>query len=261
MRTAPRRGGCRHCGVRVEPVPWARTHSWFTHAFEAEVLRRARVRRQGRSCSDRPTWSDSAVVPGVPPPRSGRLVAAGFAFRVRHGHIGASSMRNTTRSEPHAQLAVFLASLRTLFSWHGSRRGTPCWHVRAERTFGQGRVAFEASPEPTPHVPVYIAGQIASSDRLAKGPKLRIPWLQTARNLLAIKMEFGGVYRAARERWVATRVACAASSAGAVFEAAGGGRVHRQVSANIARFPGPRPGGSHRLGSGLFPSLTEAWHA
>ena len=31
----------RHCGVRIEQMPWARTHSRFTHAFEAEVLRRA----------------------------------------------------------------------------------------------------------------------------------------------------------------------------------------------------------------------------
>jgi transposase len=30
------------CGVRIEQMPWARTHSRFTHAFEAEVLRRAR---------------------------------------------------------------------------------------------------------------------------------------------------------------------------------------------------------------------------
>jgi hypothetical protein len=47
---------------------------------------------------------------------------------------------------------------------------------------------------------VYIAGPIASSDRLVKDPMLLIPWLQTAPNLLAIEMESGGVYRAARER-------------------------------------------------------------
>lgn len=42
VRAAPRRIRCRHCGVRIEQVPWARTKSRFTHAFEAEVLRRAR---------------------------------------------------------------------------------------------------------------------------------------------------------------------------------------------------------------------------
>ena len=48
--------------------------------------------------------------------------------------------------------------------------------------------------------PIYAAGPIASSDRLVKDPELLIPWLQTARNLLAIEMESGGVYRAAQER-------------------------------------------------------------
>ena len=42
IRAAPRRVRCRHCGIRIEQVPWARTRSRFTHAFEAEVLRRAR---------------------------------------------------------------------------------------------------------------------------------------------------------------------------------------------------------------------------
>lgn len=42
VRSAVRRVRCRHCGVRVEQVPWARTRSRFTHDFEAEVLRRAR---------------------------------------------------------------------------------------------------------------------------------------------------------------------------------------------------------------------------
>ena len=42
VRTATRRVRCRHCGVRIEQVPWARTKSRFTHQFEADVLRRAR---------------------------------------------------------------------------------------------------------------------------------------------------------------------------------------------------------------------------
>jgi transposase len=42
VRAAPRRVRCRHCGIRIEQVPWARTRSRFTHDFEAEVLRRAR---------------------------------------------------------------------------------------------------------------------------------------------------------------------------------------------------------------------------
>jgi transposase len=42
VRAFVRRVRCRHCGVRIEQVPWARTRSRFTHEFEADVLRRAR---------------------------------------------------------------------------------------------------------------------------------------------------------------------------------------------------------------------------
>lgn len=42
VRSVLRRVRCRHCGVRIEQVPWARTRSRFTHQFEAEILRRAR---------------------------------------------------------------------------------------------------------------------------------------------------------------------------------------------------------------------------
>lgn len=48
--------------------------------------------------------------------------------------------------------------------------------------------------------PRFMAGAIASSDRLVKDPKILFPWVKTARHLLAIEMESGGVYRAARER-------------------------------------------------------------
>lgn len=52
----------------------------------------------------------------------------------------------------------------------------------------------------TPRMPVYVAGPIASSDRLVRDPALLFPWVATARNILAIDMESGGVFRAARER-------------------------------------------------------------
>lgn len=48
--------------------------------------------------------------------------------------------------------------------------------------------------------PLFAAGPIASSDRLVKDPTVLFPWIQTARHLLAIEMESGGVYRAARDR-------------------------------------------------------------
>ncbi len=48
--------------------------------------------------------------------------------------------------------------------------------------------------------PIFASGAIASSDTLVKDPKVLFPWIETARHLLAIEMESGGVYRAARER-------------------------------------------------------------
>ncbi len=51
-----------------------------------------------------------------------------------------------------------------------------------------------------PRAPIFMAGPIASSDRLIKDPRVLFPWIQTARNLLAVEMESGGVYRAARDR-------------------------------------------------------------
>lgn len=51
-----------------------------------------------------------------------------------------------------------------------------------------------------PRAPTFMAGPIASSDRLVKDPTLLFPWIATARHLLAVEMESGGVYRAARDR-------------------------------------------------------------
>jgi nucleoside phosphorylase len=51
-----------------------------------------------------------------------------------------------------------------------------------------------------PRGPRYIDGPIGSSDRLVKDPVLLFPWITTARNLLAVEMESGGVLRATRER-------------------------------------------------------------
>ncbi len=51
-----------------------------------------------------------------------------------------------------------------------------------------------------PRPPRFTSGVIASSDKLVKEPELLFPWIQTARNLLAVEMESGGVYRAARGR-------------------------------------------------------------
>ncbi len=82
-------------------------------------------------------------------------------------------------------------------SWtkKGLLYGPPDWQRQLRDT-----LEHHHGRQTTPRPPAYAAGPIASSDRLVKDPELLIPWLQTARNLLAIEMESGGVYRAARER-------------------------------------------------------------
>jgi len=52
----------------------------------------------------------------------------------------------------------------------------------------------------TVRVPTFSAGPIASSDRLVKDPKLLIPWITSARGILAVEMESAGVHRATRDR-------------------------------------------------------------
>jgi hypothetical protein len=52
----------------------------------------------------------------------------------------------------------------------------------------------------TPRAAVFVAGTLASSDRLVKDPDLVISWLATSRDLLAVEIESGGVYRASQER-------------------------------------------------------------
>lgn len=48
--------------------------------------------------------------------------------------------------------------------------------------------------------PTFMAGPIASSDRLVKDPKVLFPLITSARGILAIEMESAGVHRATRDR-------------------------------------------------------------
>lgn len=77
----------------------------------------------------------------------------------------------------------------------GQLYGPPEWQrsVRAtlEHHYGKGA---------TTRAPAYAVGPIASSDWLVKDPEQLISGLMTARNVLAVEMESGGVYRAAQER-------------------------------------------------------------
>lgn len=74
---------------------------------------------------------------------------------------------------------------------YGPKRWQKELAEKLEAHFGRG-----TQPRP----PTFMAGPIASSDRLVKDPAVLFPWIATARHLLAIEMESGGVYRAARER-------------------------------------------------------------
>jgi nucleoside phosphorylase len=82
-------------------------------------------------------------------------------------------------------------------TWTGKNQlyGPAAWRgeLRAKLEHHYGEAA-------TPRAPRFIAGPIASSDRLVKDPTLVIPWLATSRDLLAIEMESGGVYRASQDR-------------------------------------------------------------
>jgi len=98
-----------------------------------------------------------------------------------------------------AELGDWTAELppQPAVSWtaEGELYGTAPWQRdlrdKLARHYGDGS---------TPRAPMYMAGAIASSDRLVKDPALLFPWITTARSILAVEMESGGVYRASRER-------------------------------------------------------------
>lgn len=64
----------------------------------------------------------------------------------------------------------------------------------------QRKVRESLRAHAAPRPPQFYAGVIAASDRLVKDPKLLIPWLKTARGILAVEMESAGVHRATHER-------------------------------------------------------------
>lgn len=84
---------------------------------------------------------------------------------------------------------------RVSWSREGQLYGPKAWQRQLKQMlevhFGRG---VPARP------PLFAAGAIASSDRLVKDPALLFPWITTTRHLLAVEMESGGAYRAARDR-------------------------------------------------------------
>ena len=77
----------------------------------------------------------------------------------------------------------------------GTLYGPPEW----QQTL-QSSLEYHYPLNGQPRKPKYVAGAIASSDRLIKDPLVLFPWILTARSLLAVEMESAGVYRATRER-------------------------------------------------------------
>lgn len=78
------------------------------------------------------------------------------------------------------------------FNGKGRLYGPPEWQKELKLKL-QAAIKRDSQPR-------FFAGPIASSDRLVKDPSLIFPWVQTARHLLAVEMESGGAYRAARDR-------------------------------------------------------------
>ena len=131
---------------------------------------------EARSADEAPTYS----MTGGPVSRA--LAAAIAHLPAREAELGA-----WTQGLP-AQPSVSWAAKGQLYGpkdWQAALRAKLEHHYRGE-----------TAPRP----PIYVDGPIASSDRLVKDPALLIPWLQTARKLLAVEMESGGVYRAAQDR-------------------------------------------------------------
>ncbi|HWO24006.1 MAG TPA: CHAT domain-containing protein [Kofleriaceae bacterium] len=131
---------------------------------------------EARKAGQEPTYA----VTGGPIAKALAAVVANLA--AREDELG-----NWTADLPPQPLVTWTAE--------GRLYGPPEWQselrAKLEHHHGAGS---------TPRPPVYVAGPIASSDRLVKDPDLPTAWLQAARGLLAIEMESGGVYRAVRER-------------------------------------------------------------
>jgi len=76
----------------------------------------------------------------------------------------------------------------------GNLYGPPRWQQDV-RT----RLQAHYGKQVAPRAPIFSAGPIASSDRLVKDPRLLLPWITSARGILAIEMESAGVHRATRD--------------------------------------------------------------
>lgn len=133
-------------------------------------------------------------------------------FTVEARKAKSSTTYSTTGGPVDREVAAGVANLhartRELGRWTKKLPPKPKVYLKADSVYGPKAWQSLVSEKIKAHFgkkvparpPLFIAGPIASSDRLIKDPKVLFPWVQTARHLLAVEMESGGVYRAARER-------------------------------------------------------------
>jgi nucleoside phosphorylase len=133
-------------------------------------------------------------------------------FTVEARSAGQDPTYSTTGGSVAKALATAIANLPAreaeLGDWTTGLPGQPPVSWGAKELYGpaewqdalRAKLQSRYPGEDARRAPTFADGPIASSDRLVKDPAVLIPWLQTARHLLAVEMESGGVYRAAQER-------------------------------------------------------------
>lgn len=102
-------------------------------------------------------------------------------------------------SAREAELGTWTSALpaKPPVSWSGKKQlyGPAKWKKELKEKL-EAHYGLAAKPR----APLFVAGSIASSDRLVKDPTVLFPWVTTARSLLAVEMESAGVHRATRDR-------------------------------------------------------------
>lgn len=111
----------------------------------------------------------------------------------------------------HRTAAAFVANLnarkRELGEWHASieteRLQTKDWKFYGDDEWKED-LAKKLEHHTSRQEPRFIAGPIASSDRLIKDTEILKVWLKMTRQVIAIEMESAGVYRAAHGQQIPT---------------------------------------------------------
>lgn len=118
------------------------------------------------------------------------VLSGGPVARQIEGHVANLRARREDLGEWWKNLPEYPPVVRSAENFYGS---TP-WQKRTSEALEHH---FGDTPRQQPD---FRAGTLGASDRLIKDTALLISWLETSRGLLAVDMESGGVYRAARGR-------------------------------------------------------------